>query len=67
MLLVGIGPRHLFLYAKRIVIQLGDGIWAVNWLGNYPKAHIPLQLFIFCNFYGYIRAVMVHLAYIREL
>jgi hypothetical protein len=67
MLLVGMGPQHLLLYAKNIVIRLGDRLWAVNWLGNYPKARIPLQLFIFCNFCEYTRAVMVQLAYVREL
>jgi hypothetical protein len=67
MLLVGMGPQHLLLYAKNIVIWLGDQLWAVNWLGNYPKARIPLQLFIFCNFCEYTWVVMVQLAYVREL
>jgi hypothetical protein len=64
MLLLGMGPQHLLLYAKKIVIRLGDGLWVVNWLGNYPKACIPLQLFIFCNFCGYTRVVMVQLVYV---
>jgi hypothetical protein len=59
------GPQHLILYAKKIVIRLGDGLWVVIWLGNYPKACIPLQLFIFCNFCGYTRAVMVQLEYVH--
>jgi hypothetical protein len=38
MLLVGMVPQNLILYAKSIVIRLGDGLCAVNWLGNYPIA-----------------------------
>jgi hypothetical protein len=50
MLLLGMGPQHLLLYAKKIVIRLGDWLWAVKWLGNYPKARIPLQLLFFATF-----------------
>jgi hypothetical protein len=64
MLIFRMGPQNLLLYAKKIVIWLGDRLWAVNWLGNYPKSCIPLQLFIFCNFCGYMQAVMVQLAYV---
>ena len=67
MLMLEMGPQHLLLYAKKIVIRLGDELWVVNWLRNYPKAHIPLQIFIFCNFCGYTRAIMVQLAYVLEL
>jgi hypothetical protein len=63
-LLLRMGPQHLLLYAKKIVIWLGDELWVVNWLGNYPKARIPFQLFIFCKFCGYMRVVMVHLVYV---
>jgi hypothetical protein len=52
MLLLRMGPQNLLLYAKKIVIRLGDGLWVVNWLGDYPKARIPLQLlwvYAICN------------------
>jgi hypothetical protein len=76
MLLLGMGPQHLLLYAKKIVIRLGDGLWAVNWLGNYPKASYSLATFYFlqllwvyagCNGATSIRtwAVVVQLAYIH--
>jgi hypothetical protein len=57
--LLRMGPQHLILYAKKIVIRLGDGLWVINWLGNYPKACIPLKLFNFCKFCGYTQAIMV--------
>jgi hypothetical protein len=64
------GPQHLILYSKKIIIRLGDEIWAINWLGHYPKAHILLQLlwvYAGCNGVAsiHMREVVVKLVYIH--
>jgi hypothetical protein len=58
-------PNTFFYRPKNIVIQLGDWLWVVKWLGNGPKTRIPLQFFVFHTFCEYMRAIMVQQACVR--
>jgi hypothetical protein len=60
------GNKHLILLAKKIVIQLGDQLWVVKWLGNCSKTRIPLKFFIFHAFCEDTWVVMVQQACVRR-